>query len=334
MRKEWTPAEIGLLCTMYQQGGAEADIAAALRRSLWSVKSQIANLRGTSGLRRQVVSQPVTQRLTNLLTVEGDALILTDVEAPYQHADFINRCIDLALRWGISQCILGGDYAHLANFSQWGADVTPAKPTEIDDPEIIRIINKLPKLEQASAKATLLERMRPVAADETVTSELASVRNLSRELSSAFSKIVYMMGNHDYRPLRFLGKSEPVDGLLGFIGAGEGWLLTEKYHCLLKTENPVPYRITHPRGAGAKMAIELAVQFHQHIIMGHSHRWAVQRDPSGDFWAIQAGHCVDETRLSYVMNRDARRDAHALGAVLVRGGFPLVLCDSFPFSVI
>jgi hypothetical protein len=103
------------------------------------------------------------------------------------------------------------------------------------------------------------------------------------------------------------------------------------YYAIVETEAG-EYRITHPRGAGRTTAQDLAVQFHQHIIMGHSHRWSVNLDPSGTYWAIQTGCCVDERRLAYVMQRDAKRDAHKSGATIIRGGYPWVLRPDSPWE--
>jgi hypothetical protein len=116
------------------------------------------------------------------------------------------------------------------------------------------------------------------------------------------------------------------------VSKDASWQIAPYYYSLIETEQGT-FRATHPRSSAANAARDLAVQFHQHVVMGHSHRWAVQRDPSGDYWAIQTGHLVDEMRLAYVQQRDAKRDAHVLGATLIRGGYPHVLSPEFPFEM-
>jgi len=65
----------------------------------------------------------------------------------------------------------------------------------------------------------------------------------------------------------------------------------------------------------------LASQYHQHILMGHSHKMMFDWDVSGKYAAVQMGHVVDEERLAYCAQRDARRNSHKLGAVIVRDGY-------------
>ena len=59
--------------------------------------------------------------------------------------------------------------------------------------------------------------------------------------------------------------------------------------------------------------------------MGHSHLLRQDYDISGKFHACQIGHCVDEERLAYASQRSTTRDAHLLGAAIVRDGYLLVL---------
>jgi len=66
--------------------------------------------------------------------------------------------------------------------------------------------------------------------------------------------------------------------------------------------------------------------------MGHSHKMFFDFDTSGKYYSIQMGHCVDETRLSYVGQRDAKRDSHKLGAVIVRDGYPYLLHEQTPWE--
>src|SRR3990167_1223061 len=53
------------------------------------------------------------------LEMVGDAVIMTDIEFPFHHAEFINRVLDLANSWGIRNLILGGDVLHFDSLSGW-----------------------------------------------------------------------------------------------------------------------------------------------------------------------------------------------------------------------
>jgi hypothetical protein len=164
--------------------------------------------------------------------------------------------------------------------------------------------------------------------------EITEARRVFRSFDS-FKEVYAELGNHDDRYLRALDQALSPKELLHQIDKDkdERWKIAPYYYGFIETEKGT-FRVTHPRGAGQKTAIDLAVQYHSHVIMGHSHRWAVNRDPSGDYWAIQQGCCVDENRLAYVKQRDAKRDAHLLGATIIRGGYPFVLSPESPWDLL
>lgn len=330
--KTWTDAEIETLARMYRRGDSIGSIARGLGRSFKSVENRVFVHRQDSGMKREILSQSPARVWNDHITIEGDTLVLPDVEAPYHHADFINRCIDLAQAWKIDQVVLAGDFVHFANFSAWGAEFKgPSLPASADA-AIMELVDMLP-LDRRGAAIARLEQAQIITPDMGISAEIGSVRQTVREVQSAFEHVYYIMGNHEQRKLRSQDYGEDPNELLRFFGADAGkWTVSPYYWCNIKTESPYLYRIEHPRPASRAAAQDLAVQYQQHIIMGHSHRWAMNRDLSGRLYAIQAGHCVDETRLAYVMQRSAKRDAHALGAVIVRGGYPHLLSENTPFE--
>lgn len=93
---------------------SDYDIARKLGRSFHSVNSKLTRLKH--------FSMPPSQmpKYDEPLTIEGDALILSDVEAPFQHSDFINRALELAFAWGVQNLILAGDMLHYDSLSAWG----------------------------------------------------------------------------------------------------------------------------------------------------------------------------------------------------------------------
>jgi hypothetical protein len=331
MRKEWLESEREVVRKMYGASSESGVIAQALNRSVGSVEKQI-HIERCAGLRRHPVSESETQVWDDWLKLEGDALILPDVEAPYHHAEFINRCIDLADAFGIRRLVLSGDFVHFANFSQWGADFSKKGMSAAKDQKLIDIVMGLPQ-EQRERMFQELERAEIINPEKNISEELSSVRKLVREIENAFGEIVYFMGNHERRKLTWQGYSEGPEELVRlFEGKAEKWKASPYYFCELNTEGGL-YRIEHPGGAGVEMARQLCVQYHCSVMMGHSHRWEHRRDPSGDFHAIQMGHCVDEKRrLQYVAQRSKRRDAHALGAVIVLDGYPILLEADSPWE--
>jgi transcriptional regulator len=328
--KPWTEAEIQKAMTLKRKGLSDYEIADKLGRTYASVNVKLVRLKLEGKLPASKVPESGMPLWDKPLQSQGDAVILSDVEAPFQHSEFINRVLDLADAWGIQTLHLAGDLLHYDNLSAWGSEWTEDREDIVD--VVLEIMNMLPNKKREAVKSKLEEK--GLLTDNTLSGELTAARAVFRSFSS-FSEIYVELGNHDDRYLRALDQALSPKELLHQIdrAADDRWKIAPYYYATIETERGT-FRVTHPRGAAQKTAIDLAIQFHQHVIMGHSHRWAVNRDPSGKFWAIQQGHCVDEKRLAYVQQRDAKRDAHLNGATIIRGGYPFVLSPESPWELL
>ena len=330
MRQAWTDDEIERVIQLKDQGKTDYEIAETMGRSYSSVNIKLVRLRHENRLQTSRVNKSTFPIWDKPLKSEGDALIITDLEAPFQHSDFINRCLDLADAWGIKDLHLGGDLLHYDNLSAWGSEWTEERESIAD------VIMEVVQMMGEKKKKEALEKIENAGLlnDATLSGELKEARKVFRSLAS-FNNIYVALGNHDDRYLRALDKAVAPNELLHQLDRHEDkrWKIAPYYYTLLDTPKGM-YRITHPRNAGKNAAIDLAVQFGCHVIMGHSHRWSVNLDPSARYWAIQTGCGVDEDRLAYVKQRDAKRDAHALGATIIRDGFPFVLHKDSPFDIL
>lgn len=306
------------------------DIAIRLNRTLESVDAKLYHL--------QKGPPPVPQSSFPLwdkpLKSEGDALILSDVEAPFQHSEFINRCLDLADKWGIRDLHLAGDLLHYDNLSAWGSEWVQDKEDLVDGvlEIVMSVVQEKAKKDMLSeAKQRLIDA--GMLSDDSLSSELAEARAMFRSFGG-FENIYVAIGNHDDRYLRTIERALEPRELLHQIDRhnDDRWHIAPYYYTLIETEQGI-FRATHPRNSAKNAAIDLAGKYHQHIVMGHSHRWSINRDKSGEYWAIQTGCCVDEKRLAYVMQRDNAGDAHVLGATIIRGGYPFVLCPETPWDI-
>lgn len=328
--QRWTEKEIKTAMDMQGQGASIHEISNAINRS-WSAVHIFLGRKKREGVLPVSKLPPSKMPLWDApLKSEGDALILTDVEAPFQHSEFINRCLDLADAWGVKTLHLGGDLLHYDNLSAWGS-------SWVQDKEEIysSFIEVMEEVLRDKDKAKMLEVLhdKGIVTDGSLSGELTESRAVFRSFAS-FKEILVDLGNHDDRYLRALQNAVGVNELLHQIDRhhDKRWKIAPYYYSLIETEAGT-YRVEHPRGAGKNTAIDLAIQFHSHIVMGHSHRWAVNRDPSGRYWAIQTGCCVDERRLAYVQQRSAKRDAHVLGATIIRDGYPFVLSPETPWDL-
>lgn len=144
MRKPWTKNDIDLLVKLKGEGKSDYQIAVLMGRTYDSVNAKLARIQKTAPIPKS--SFPVWDKP---LKSQGDALILSDIEAPFQHSDFINRCLDLADAWGVRTLHIGGDLIHYASLSTWAPNhsgnerviesVLQALDLEVD----VTILNKL-----------------------------------------------------------------------------------------------------------------------------------------------------------------------------------------------
>lgn len=329
-RQGWSEGETQKLIELKGQGLSDFEAAARLGRPFGSVNTKISRLRQEGKILTSKVPPSSFPIWKDPLKSQGDAVILTDIEAPFQHSDFINRVLDVADSWGITTLHLAGDLLHYDNLSSWGSEWTQEKERQAET--LWDFVNSLSGKRREEGIKVLEES--GLMNEGGLSGELKEARRVFRALDS-FKEVYVALGNHDDRYLRALESALSPYELLHQLDRhnDERWKIAPYYYSLIETEKGT-FRAEHPRGAGKNAAIDLAVQFHSHVIMGHSHRWSVNRDPSGKYWAIQAGHCVDESRLAYIMQRSAKRDAHVLGATILRDGFPFVFCPESPWTLL
>jgi hypothetical protein len=260
--------------------------------------------------------------------MEGDALIITDLELPFHHADFVNRCLEMASKWKITNLILGGDVLHFDSLSGWEPNWTEISQdglSEGDERKLLDFIMKLPGKFQESGIGMLTNLGRKEEQDGAST-ELGIARKEIKRLSEQFEHIDFVMGNHEGRFLRTIATALSPNELTRLLEVNKSpkWRIAPYYFSILWSGGE-KYQIEHPRNTAKFSASRLASKYQCHIIMGHSHQLNFTFDNSGQFYAIETGHCVDEDRLPYASQRHNTASAHVLGASIVRGGVPWLL---------
>ena len=302
-----------------QSGRTFAEIADELKLAVGTVKTHYYLNQGQPTAPQRIPESRYV-RYDKPPTLEGDALILPDVEVPFHHAEFLNQVIDLADAWGIRQVICAGDLMHMDSISGWEPNwsVGTSKLTEQDEARLLAIALSLP----ASKRDALLEVVTRAGSDgKDFSDEMGQARQVLNALDACFEKFVWTCGNHEGRLLRAINSPVNPSELLNLMKLEQGkWEIAPYYYCILKSGGET-FRITHPKSAADNAARALASQYHQHILMGHSHKMMFDWDASGKYAAVQMGHVVDEERLAYCAQRDARRNSHKLGAVIVRDGY-------------
>ena len=281
------------------------------------------------------LSPSIMPQYNQPLTVEGDALILNDLEVPFHRYDFVNRCLDLCAAWKIDKLILGGDVLHFECLSAWGAAWKQEQPqrdviSEATESEWRRKIQALP----VELQAPFLEDLQRLADNRgTDDDEIKAGAKQLKILAQLFGGIYYVLGNHDDRFLRKLQAPMTPDTLLNFLGlTAPCWHIAPAFYGVL-TSGGEKWRIEHQRSAAPGCAVRLADKFECHVIVAHNHSQSVQWSTSGHYYAISTGCAADESRMSYAATRSTQRPAHMVGAAIIRGGIPFVLHERTPWEM-
>lgn len=301
-----------------------------------AVESQLARIKLMGG--DDSVQESTYPVYDEPLRMEGDALIISDIEFPFHHADFINRCLDLAQKWKIDQAILAGDVLHFDGLSGWEPNWTKEKQAGLDDAgekKLVDFAMSLPKKYQGDALDLAVSLGRQEEQDG-ISTELKIARQGLSAFESIFKRIDFIIGNHEGRLLRTMQTVLSPNDLMRLLGINEGnpiWRIAPYYYSILISGGE-KFSIEHPKNSRKYSASQLCSKYLSHIIMGHSHQFNVTFDVSGHFYALEIGHGVDETRLPYASQRHNPSPAHILGACIVRDGIPWPLHKLTDFNTL
>lgn len=328
----WTDEEDATATDLRRRGYTYREIGQILGRTYDSVRERIRRLEN----RKDVIPDSIYPRYDSPLVMEGDAVVLPDIEAPFQNADFFNRVLDLADAWGIQQAIVAGDLLHFDSITGWEANWVQRGNGGLSEHAERKLMNaamNLPKKHQQSMMDTIVEIGGEMEdGDPNISQELRAARKCINALASCFDNIDFCLGNHDGRFLKAIGSPMFPEDLLRLVDQkSPKWRVAPYYYSVLETEGG-KYQIEHPKTWAKNSPIKLASKYRCHILQAHSHKWAFDTDPSGAYFAIHMGCIVDEMRLPYAAQRHNTADPHMLGAVIVRDGYPYLLGDRAPWD--
>lgn len=270
---------------LVEEGRDSAEIAALCQaEGIQRTQKAIQRRRERQGWHARVAESPV--KLDAPPTLRGDALLLFDLHSPCHDAAWVNRCVDLALSWGVDRLGIGGDLVDWTAFSVF------AKSDAYDAGTEIRV-----------------------------------TEGILRALEANFDEIVYSNGNHEMRLSRRTDWLLPVDTAVRLF-LRDGKTTFTRSHWFTLESGGERFMVAHPKNASTSQTMvpaKLAAKYQCHVIAGHGHLWGQGRDVSGRYWAIDAGICADPARLEYYQMEPTTRPAMQQGAVIVRGGVPILL---------
>lgn len=291
----WTPAEEALLQTLVQQGKQPFEIYTlfrekGIRRTQKAVVRKIAESRARDPqLWRPPIPRSEMPRFNEPMVVTGNALIWADVHAPCHDAGWMDRTANLAIKWGVDNLIIAGDFADFNSFSVFGREAG------IDANQELKTLSSLM---DALSKTFCVwyfagnHDVRPIKA----------LKNNDAGLD--LSWIIRMF--------------TPKDGELH---------VSNYFWCELVSADE-EYQLDHPKNTSIHATIvpkKLAEKYGKHIVGAHGHTWGMTRDVSGRYWAIDSGVCADPLRMGYIQQRHSTRPEVQQGAVVVMDGIPILL---------
>jgi len=213
--------------------------------------------------------------------LQGSAVILFDVQCPFQDGEFIYNVLTLASAWGIKQGISGGDFFNEGAFSLF-----------LHRPE-----------------------------DTIWKEESKKATELIKVMLELVPEWMFILGNHDAFLLKKLAHQLDHEDLLRLVNAPNAVKATDYYWCLVLDSEGNKWRITHPRNVSVihgRVPQRLSDKFGCNIIAGHGHLAGITYSQSGEYIAIDVGICCDPRRLDYAMERDNLRPIQNQGAVILR----------------
>lgn len=332
---EYSTEDMKVIYERRQAGDKWQEIGKLFGKDGETVRQAFKRYRQSTGYQKPVrvpiVQESSYPRYTKPLVYDGDALVLSDTEVPFHHADFINNCLELADKWKMPHCIIAGDVVHLNAFSKWEPNwLEDKEPTISEEAEarIMDVIMDFPEEYQSPILEVLGEL--PGTTDTSAGAEIEEAGKILIQLAQQFVSMDYVIGNHDGRFLRTLNSEMFPRQLLQILGVvtkddeDPKWRIGPYYYSILNSGKR-KFRVEHPKSAAKITAAKLASKYLCSTIVGHAHQLQWGFDASGTHYAIMAGCCVDEERLPYAAQRSTNADKHKLGAVIVRDGYPYLL---------
>ena len=285
--KRWEAAEAELVRVLVEQGQNDAEIVAKLQSvNINRTYKAVQRLRQRRGWHAQV--QPSGFELHKPLTFQSNRILLwADSHAPFHDAPWMNRVIDLALRWDVEDCAIVGDLIDFSAISSYGREIGVEMGAEMRSAkQIVRTI------------ARAFRRKLLIGGNHE--------KRLVRKLTDAVSlqEAVEML----------------ADEADGAITTNLKWFWLDSGGQAFRVVHPKNYSRVRTR-----VATQLAARYQSHIIAGHSHHWGQTRDDSGQFWAIDMGCCVDPERVLWLQQDMSTTPKSLLGAVIVIDGTPILL---------
>lgn len=169
-------------------------------------------------------------------------------------------------------------------------------------------------------------------ANLTATGELEAVREIVKEWSDHFPRMLIATSNHAVRWQRKATAAQIPSELLRMhreiIGAPEGWIWKDKF---LFSELKNPFILCHGMhyGSGLNATKNMALDFGCSVAHGHLHSSAnIQfiQTANQKVWGMNAGSLIDNAAFAFEYGKDSRfKPWNGLAIVCNSGSLPILL---------
>jgi predicted phosphodiesterase len=221
-----------------------------------------------------------------VVEVDGDMLIMSDLHIPYHDADLIDEAVDRACSAGIKQWLIVGDMMDGNQWSKRGLALTYQRRWQ-DDAEIAQAMIHY-----------LVERIGPG---------------------------VVLMGNHDAWFIRhFRGQAETAWLLSRIFNTDDDVIWSHHEQCLIRSGGRMiralhgaNYSGANPLGVGQR----LSAKYESAIVMGHQHHATHGLSWSGRHQIVCMGGMHDPRKLMYLHESPRTNPQQSRSYVILRSGY-------------
>ena len=229
------------------------------------------------------------------IEVEGDAIILSDLEIPDHSPEVLDRATAIAERFGIDMLVIAGDFLANDAFSHWEQTFVPPSRRSYE-------------------------------------AELDLATQVLETLGETFHKIYIITGNHDARLARATKGMLTIHALFRHLeGVEVSWY---RYMYLISAGERVLicHPVNYSRDP-LKVARQLSAREEPrcHVVAAHQHHCASGLDMTGRYQVIDSGCARDPNKTLYKRERKTLHPEWNLGFAMVRNGklyaFPLAATD-------
>lgn len=190
----------------------------------------------------------------NYIRIEGDAIIIGDVEVPYQNDSLLRKAVKIGNIFGIEQLIVNGDFLSLDSVSKWKKD--------------------------GEQTITSLE------------DELSEGKRVLKYLSKQFNKMYFVRGNHEDRLIRKTDGNMNMRVIISMIAPDTVEAKTTSFkHLELNNDFIVGHPDNYSKIPG-RTGNRLVRKYNKSVILGHQHHMSRTWDESGQYEIIDGGHCT------------------------------------------